>query len=131
MGEKKLLELAKPKLRCLSKYIEAYATLTLKFPTDTSWFKQPTFNSSNILTKINNRNRTGHTVNSLKQESFNLPTNFHCRLSELYTGGRFIQINALQELVRGRTGNEHTEVSENSHLLLQNSMRYVIGRQKS
>ena len=108
MGDKKLLELTQPKLRCLSEYIEAYATLTRKFPTDSStcansWIRQPTFNSSNILTKINNRNRTGHTVNSLKQESFNLPTNFYCRLSELYMRGCFILIDALKDLVRVRT----------------------------
>ena len=113
MGDKKLLDLAQPKLRCLSEYIEAYATLTRKFPTDSStcdnsWIRQP-----NILTKINNRSRIGHNVNSLKQYSFNLPTNFHCRLSELCTGGRFISIDALQDLVRTRAGDEHTEVSEN------------------
>ena len=51
MGDKKLLELAKPKLRCLSEYIEAFAILTRKFPTDSStcdnsWFRQPAFNTA-------------------------------------------------------------------------------------
>ena len=123
MGDNKLLELAKPKLRCLREYIEAFEILTKKFPTDSStcdnsWFRQPAFETSNILTEINRRNRTGYPINSFKQENFNLPTTFHCRLSELYMGGRFIQIDALQDLVRERTGNAETEVTETTLLAL-------------
>ena len=135
MGDKKILELAQPKLRCLSEYIEAYATLTRKFPTDSStcansWIRRPTFNSSNILTKINNRNRAGHTVNSFKQDNFNLHNNIYCMLSNLYTGRRFILRDALQDLVRTKTGDEH-KVSEKSNMKLQNSIIYVIGHRKT
>jgi hypothetical protein len=73
----------------------------------------------------------GYSINSLKQENFNLPNNFHCRLSELYMGSRFIQIDALQDLVQERTGNDEPEVTETSFLALQNSMKYVIGSQKT
>jgi hypothetical protein len=45
MGDKKLLEMASPKLRSLSEYIEAYSALIKNFPTDSStgdnsWFQQ-------------------------------------------------------------------------------------------
>ena len=73
----------------------------------------------------------GYSINSLKQENFNLPNNFHCRLSELYMGSRFIQIDALQDLVQERTGNDEPEVTETSFLALQNSMKYVIGSQRT
>ena len=46
-------------------------------------------------------------------------------------GRRFIQIDALQDLVQERTGNDETEVTETSFLALQNSMKYVIGSHRT
>ena len=39
-------------------------------------------------------------------------------------------MDELHALFRTRTGVETTEVSENSHLQLQNSLRYVIGHRQ-
>ena len=54
MGNRKLLELSKPKLRCLSEYIAAFSKLTKLFPTDVStgdnsWISQATFQNEHIL----------------------------------------------------------------------------------
>ena len=62
----------------------------------------------------------------LKQEHDNLPPNFHCRLNELYSGGHFIQIDALQDLVRAKIGDDSHNVTDTTHLSLQHSLKYVI-----
>jgi hypothetical protein len=40
--------------------------------------------------------------------------------------GRFIQIDALQELVRAKTGDDGHTVTDTTHLSLQHSLKYVI-----
>jgi hypothetical protein len=62
----------------------------------------------------------------LKQEHYTLPPYLHCRLNELYSGGRFIQIDALQELVRAKNGEEAHTVNITTHIALQHSLKYVI-----
>jgi hypothetical protein len=117
--------MASPKLRCLSEYIEAYSALTKNFSTDSStgdnsWFKQPAFQSSNITSKRSS------VTGPLKQEHYKLPPNFHCRLSELYSGGHFIQIDALQDLVRAKIGDDNHNVTDTTHLSLEHSLKYGI-----
>ena len=62
---------------------------------------------------------------------FNLPANFYCKLGELYRGGSFINQETLTELVRRRTGNQGFVVTETTHLLLKNCLKYVVGQRDS
>ena len=130
MGNRKLLELTKPKLRCLSEYIAAYSNLTRQFPTDVttgdnSWISQPTFQNENILCKFPNRNREGNSLGPLLQTYYNLPQDFHCRIIELFSGGKFLNREQLQNLVRNKTQNEEIIVTETTHLLLLRSLKFV------
>ena len=130
MGNRKLLELSKPKLRCLSEYIEAFSNLTKLFPTDVStgdnsWISQATFQNGNILCKFPHRNREGNSVGPLVQTYYSLPQDFNCRIFELFSGGKFLQHEQLQELVRTKTQKDDTIVSETTHLMLQRSLKFV------
>ena len=52
-------------------------------------------------------------------------------MSELYSGGPFIQIDALQELVRAKTGEEAHTVTVTTHIALQHSLKYVINSRET
>ena len=65
-------------------------------------------------------------MESLEQRYFKLPLNFHCRLAELYQGGTFLNHTKLQTLIRTRTDNVNFILTENSHLSLKNSLKYII-----
>ena len=131
IGDLKIKELAEPEIMCLSEIIKAHSEITKEMVTDpttrdNSWFQQPCFNSSNILTKIPNRRGAGYKTESLKQAYYQLPENFHCRVSELYQGGTFIIRKNLETLVRTRTGIQNYILTELSHSMLRNSMKFVI-----
>ena len=97
---------------------------------DNSWFQQPCFNSSLILTKIPNRRRTGYKTESLSQAYYQLPENFHCKLSDLHQGGLFIRKQNLQNLMRSRTGIQNYNLTEHSYSMLKNSLKFVIKNTK-
>ena len=72
MGDLKIKSLAEPEITCLSEIIRAHGEITREMVTeqasrDNSWFQQPCFNSSLILTKIPIRRRTGYKTESLSQ----------------------------------------------------------------
>merc|ERR1711940_205788 len=129
MGDLKIKELAEPEIMCLSEIIRAHSEITKEMVTDpttrdNSWFQQPCFNSSTILTRNPNRRRAGYRTVPLSQAYYQLPENFHCKVSELYQGGTFKIRKNLETLVRTRTGIQNYILTELSHSMLRNSMKF-------
>lgn len=131
MGDIHINDLATCKLQGLSGIAAAYQKLQKCFPQpveedDNSWFCQPFFRNSNIVTKVHNRNRRGFKMLPIDPTQLGLPKNLTINLKEFYDSGRFKDRTALENLIR-IYGNMEYKINENTILKLQDCLKYILG----
>ena len=105
MGDLCFQNLIDAKLFGLSSIAKSFSRITREFPQpvearENSWFSQPFFSNSNIVTKVQNRRGRGFKLLPVSQIYLNLPPNLTINLNKLYDGGRFIKEPALENLIR-------------------------------
>ena len=57
---------------------------------------------------------------------YGLPDNFAIKISELYSGGHSIELEALETIVR-RTAANNFEMNLNNYLRLKDGLKYILG----
>ena len=104
MGDLSFQNLIDAKLFGLSSIVKSFSRITREFPQpvearENSWFSQPFFPNSNIVTKVQNRRGRGFKLLPVSQTYLNLPPNLTINLNELYDGGRFIEEPVLENRI--------------------------------
>ena len=126
-----MLTLINSNLHGLSKIMQAYQRMVKAFPEPVeaktnSWFCQPLFRNSNLLTKVQNRNRRDFKMLPVEPEYYGLPANLTINLNELYEGGVFKNEEALENLIK-LNGNINYQIGENTKIALRAMTRYILG----
>jgi hypothetical protein len=131
MGDLSFQGIIGKKYHGISKIMEAYSGLVKLFPTpvetkDNSWFCQPLINNSNLAVKLNNRHSRGFKLLPITPDRLDIPQRTTINLNELYEGGRFLEDEDLETLIR-RNSNDDYVLGPNTAISLKNMMKYVLG----
>ena len=131
MGDKCFDAIISSNLHGLSRIMQAYQRMVKAFPEPVeaktnSWFCQPLFRNSNLLTKVPNRNRRGFKMLPVEPEYYGLPSNLTINLNELYDGGVFKTEEALENLIK-LNGNINYKIGPNTRIALIAMTRYILG----
>ena len=131
MGDLSFQNVIDAKLFGPSSIAKSISRLTREFPQpvearENSWFSQPFFSNSNIVTKVQNRRGRGFELIPVSQTYLNLPPYLTINLNELYDGGRFIEEPALEDLIRV-DGNINYRIGENTRIQLISIFKYILG----
>ena len=131
MGDKCFDKIVNSNLHGLSRIMQAYQRMVKAFPEPVeaktnSWFCQPLFRNSNLLTKVQNRNRRGFKMLPVEPEYYGLPPNLTINPNELYEGGVFKNEEALENLIK-LNGNINYQIGANTRIALRAVTRYILG----
>ena len=123
------------KLICISNFFQAWKLIVKNFPTppdskDNSWFRQPLFSNSNIVTKIPTQNARGYKVTHMEPVYFGFPHNCCLKISDIYSGGQLKSQEELSTLVNDKQGSEDFTLAEGSYLRLSRAMKFIVGHRE-